>query len=649
MKPNKRQFNVLDVNLHDKSYFYYPLPAEFYLKYLGGAGINAKILFDELNKNVEPLSPDNLLIIGAGPLVGTNFPCSGRFTITTKSPITHIYADSNAGGFFGARMCQLGINHIIFRGKLKDFSYIYIGQDKVVHFVDAECLRGKNVIETNDILRERHAPCETLRIGPAGENLVLYSNIASGTTRLSYHGRTGVGAVMGSKNIKAIVLETGGLKQIDPENDTFSQLVKQYKDTIKNSNGCQYRSTTGTLNIMTAFNTMEDNWERNYQEFVPEEKGKSLEPENFLANYYTGKKSGCWNCLMPCSLQWQIKDGKYKGLKGEKIEFGHTYPLGVNLGIFDFDRVLYLSDLANKLGLDSMELGFTLGFLSEAMQRGLLTKKDVGFKVNWGDADAYTRIIELIIKQEGIGKILSQGVKAASEYFGDSFKDFAFHYKGQAYRIEKNQSWALAFTVSPRGGDHLKSMAFASFAYGTPHAMKYMFADNLEDRVYDMHDPYSKGRYVWWHENYKTIADCLGLCIFPLINLFLNGEAQIRDLVSVYNSAVNTDLTEKNFWKASERIFQIMKLFNTLLGMDRKFDQFPRRKTNDLKNGFDHDSVQINDPGMLDEYYYFRGYSRDGYPTRQRLSEVNLEEMSGILEKQNLIRDEDVYSLKGAV
>jgi aldehyde:ferredoxin oxidoreductase len=446
---------------------------------------------------------------------------------------------------------------------------------------------------------------------------------------------------MGSKNLKAIVIKTEGLKAKNIENPEFNELAELYKSTIKNSSGCKYRASTGTLNIMTAFNVCEDIWERNYQEFVPEQKAKKLEPENFLENYYTERKSGCWNCSMACSLHWEIKEGEYTGLKGEKIEFGHTFPLGVNLGCFNFDEVLYLADLSNKLGLDSMELGFSLGFLTECVQRNIVKEEDVGLKVEWGNSRVYGELIKMIADRKGIGEILSHGVRQASMAFGEESRKFAFHYKGQAYRMESNRSWELSFAVSPRGGDHLKAMPFTTFAFGTPHSMDYMLGKSQMD-FYDMQSEIGKGRYTWWHENYKTIVDCLGICIFPLINLFLNGEAQPADLLKVYNTCTGSNLSLDEFWLSAERVYQIMRLFNTFQGIDRKDDILPDRKTDDEEKCFPINSININASGMLDEYYTYRGYSSQGLPTYKRLKEVGLEEIIPRLEKADLIRNDDV-------
>ena len=633
---------VLDIDLTSQTYMVYDIPVEMQNKYLGGAGINAKILLDEVDESVEPLSPANILIFGAGPLVGTKFPCTGRFTITTKSPITNIYADSNGGGFFGYRMSQAGFHHIILRGKSEEPTYLVIEKDKPLEFLNAGEVWGKDVVETDEILNTKHGPCETARIGIGGENLVLYANIASSRTRLSYHGRTGVGAVMGSKNLKAIVVKTAGLKSNVDDSQEFLELSKQYRETIKKSSGCEYRATNGTLNIMTAYNVFEDVWERNYQQWVPEETAKKLEPEAFLEKFYSGKKTGCWNCSMACSLHWEIKDGPRQGLAGGKVEFGHTFPLGANLGCFDFDQVLHLSEEANLLGVDSMELGFSMGFITECLQRGIVTKDEVGLDVQWGDGATYIQLARMIARRDGIGDILANGVRRAAHEIGRGSEAFAFHYKGQAYRAERNTPWILGFAVSARGGDHLKAMPFTNFAFGTPHAMGYMFGKSSDPREYDMKSPVAKGRYVWWHENYKTLSDCLGICIFPLINLFLVGEAQVGDLLEVFNTACGTSLTKEEFWLSSERVYQVMKLFNTMLGISRKDDKLPERHTDDAAECFPYHEIDLDNPGMLDEYYRYRGYSKDGLPTYDRLREVELDEVISRLEQMNLIKDESV-------
>ncbi len=303
---------ILDIDLSSGKTTVRPLPFDLLENFIGGAGINARILYDEVPPSCDPLSAENLLIFGFGPLVGSDFPASTRFTITSKSPLTGIYTDSNAGGGFGGAARKKGYDHIIIRGKSDRPVYLLLGEEGDVKIVDARDFWGLDIFQTDDKLRKVHGRCETLRIGPAGENLVKFATIVSSSGRISFNGRGGLGCVMGAKNLKAIVVpeddrEPGGHCTLPLANaGALSEMSVRYRKLMRESERCKVRSKCGTMDIMAAYSAFNDLWEKNYQDHLDSSAVEDLLPPLLLKKYIFIRQN---------KLQWKRWTGLCNGCK----------------------------------------------------------------------------------------------------------------------------------------------------------------------------------------------------------------------------------------------------------------------------------------------------------------------------------------------
>ena len=635
------QGKILIIDLSSKKYEKKILDKNLAQTYIGSIGINAKLLFDHIDPHADPLSPDNALIFGVGPLVGSGLPASSRMAVTTKSPITGIYTDSNAGGSFGINMKKTGYDHIVIKGKSADKVYLYITENEI-QILSADDFWGLDTFAADSRLKSIHGKdCETARIGRAGENLVLFANIVTSTRRIGVFGRTGVGAVMGSKNLKAIVVKGSKVTSIkEPLN--VSGIKSYLLDKIKNSIACQDRKKNGTLNVMTGLIACDELWKHNHREKAEEAEGFNLDPSTFLADYYTGK-NGCDHCPLACSLKWSVKEGKFKGESGGKIEFGHTFPLGVNIGIFQFPDVLHLANLTNKYGIDSVETGYVLSMITECFEKGIIADELLSsIELKWGNAAAYEKLLECIAERKGIGDILAFGTKKAAKKLGEKAEQYALNVKGLGYGLESSQGWSLGILTSTRGGDHSKAFPISLFGFGIPFMMDYVLREKSDNPdTYDMNAPDNKGRYIWWHENYKALIDSLGLCLFPYLMLVMGGDCLEEDLNVMYKAVTGIEMEDADFKLTAERICQMQKIFNYMLGLDRKDDEFQKRpldkKWQDLSP---YTQIESSHEGMLDEYYQYRGCSSDGIPLEKTLKKVGLENFIDSLKiKKNITKN----------
>jgi len=651
-KKKEYEGRLLDIDLSSGKTVVRPLGSDLFKNFIGGSGINARLLYDEVPVSCDPLSPENVLIFGFGPLLGSGFPASTRFTITSKSPLTGIYTDSNAGGSFGVAARRKGYDHIIIRGQSDRPVYLILEGEGNVRIMDAGNLRGLDTFETDEMLHRMHGECETLRIGPAGENLVKFASIVSSSGRISFNGRGGLGCVMGVKKLKAIVI-TSDKKEQNSDSSVpladagyIKEISTRYRKLMLESERCKVRSKCGTMDIMAAYSAFDDLWEKNYQHHLDPSDIEDLLPPSLLKKYMAGK-TGCHGCPLSCTLKFKVKEGTFSGEEGGKFEFGHAYLLGPNLGIYTFPPLLNLANYANRMGIDSMELGSTLGMFTECFEQKLVTENDCdGINLKWGDVDGYRKLTEKIAYRQGIGDTLAEGVRKASSTINPRAETFAFHIKGQGYRVDGNQAWVLSYALSTRGGDHLKGMPFTIFAPGRKEIIDRCVGSLPGEGGYDPRNPEAKGRIVWWHENFKTLIDCLGLCIFPVVGLFNEGNLPLETIARLYSGATGFTASAGEMFRSAERVYQLEKAFNVKLGITRKDDCFVKREA-DGEEGKDlpFQKIDLDHPGMLEEYYKYRGYSGEGLPTLTRLKEVGLNQVAQELQAMSLTGEDSVLPL----
>ena len=624
---------ILQVDLSNEKIWEEDLSAELRSTYTGGAGINARLFYDlvRTNPELDPLSPENPLIFGCGPLVGTTFPCATRFTVTAKSPLTRIFGDSNAGGYFGVRMKQAGYDHIVIRGKADKPVALLIEEGMLPRIVDASSLWGLDTYSTDDRIQEEYGACETARIGPAGENMVRYANIFSGRKRVSANGRAGMGCVMGSKNLKALIVRAEGTVPVADEKN-FAALVKRYREIWGKGPSTFVQKEYGTLMLIAQIGL--ETATRNEQGRITPEELERYDLDDFLENYKDGK-TACYRCPVGCSQKWKVTQGPYKGEQGDKIEFGHYAHLGPALGVFDFPSLFHLADLSNKLGIDCCQFGWNLSLAMECFQRGIVGTEDTdGMQLTWGDTAAIAQMMGKVAHREGFGNLLAESIPEIIQKIGPQAEPYGFHTKGMSFPYNRHSVMAmnLASSVAARGGDHMKGHPFSALT-GAKDMLARIFGDDIPDEIADNTSPVAKGRAVWWHENYKLLMDSLGLCFVPVAGTTIFGDPLIlfEEMGEMYQAA--TGVNPEHLFLSAERAYQIEKGYNALLGITRK---------DDMRKGTTRgEEDPISHPGMLDEYYWYRGCSKDGIPTRKRLSEIGLADVVKDLEARGKISEEE--------
>jgi len=630
---------ILQVDLSNSKIWDEELSDDLINNYIGGAGINARLFYDMMrdNPHLDALSPGNPLIFGFGPIVGTSFPCAARFTVTSKSPLTGIFGDSNAGGVLPARVKQAGYDHIVIRGKSDKPVALLIEKGKKPELVDAREMWGLDIYATDELIHEKYdGSCETARIGPSGENMVRYASILSGTKRIGSNGRAGLGCVMGSKNLKAIIVKASGTVPV-ADKKKLNELAKRYLEIWGKGPGTAAYREYGSLMLISQLSG--ETRVRNSQEKISPEQLECYDIDEFVKTYKDGQAS-CYRCPVACSQNWKVTEGPYKGEKGNKVEFGHYNHLGPLLGIFDFPSLFHLADLTNRMGMDCIQFGWNLAMATECFQRGILSSEETGgIEFKWGDVQFVYDMIMKVAKREGFGNILAESMPAIIAKLNPDAKPYCGHTKGMtfSYSCTSALPMTLASSVGTRGADHLKGHPFSGII-GLRDMLERIFGKDIPDEITDHASPVANGRVVWWHENYKMLMDCLGLCFIPVVGIDVFGDPLMlfEEMGEVYQAVTGRD-TETLF-ESTERAYQIEKSYNALLGIDRKDDV--RYGTRRGEEG------PINHPGMLDEYYKYRGCSSEGLPTRKRLQEIGLSDVMEDLSKKGKIAETECPTIE---
>lgn len=573
-------------------------------QFIGAKGLGAKLLFDNLPTGTDPLTPENILMFTTGPLTGTMAQTSGRGTVVTKSPQTGLYLDSHFGGIFAAEMKRAGWDFIIVKGRADTPQYINIVDDSV-EFKDGAQLWGKECLETHDWLQKTEGRVKTAVIGPAGENLVKFSAITFDGHR--HAGRGGSGAVMGSKNLKAIALS--GTKKVplhDP--DRFRLRAKEVLKKIQEHSFIPIRRKYGTPYWVKPVNDWGFIPTRNYQEGFFEQ-GENINAETMQKRIVDGS-GACYNCVIACWNKSSVKSGPYKGVSLVGPEYETIALMGSNLGVGKIEDVAFLNERCNELGMDTISLGGVLGFAVESYKKGVLTADDLdGVTLNWGKTDAFAEVIENIAYRRGkVGNLLAEGVKKAAETLKKQSENYAVHVKGleiPGYDPRGSFGMGLAYATSDRGACHQRAWTVTT---------------EVNNPEYDRFSFVKKAELVKKIQDERAAFFSLVLCDFAPISE--------KDCVGMWNLATGFDHTVESYLQAGERIWNLIRLFNLREGLDPADDQLPTRLFRDpftkgpakgkllSRNGFQR---------SLQEYYVLRGWDENGIPTKKKLKELGLE------------------------
>lgn len=595
-------------------------------KYIGAIGINAMLLMESNAHLYDSLSDKNVLIFGVSPIVGTGMMAGNRCVVTTKSPITEMYGESNIGGNFPVRMRMKGISNLVIQGKASSPIYILCESNGNIKICDAEDLWGLPTDEVTDILMQRHgAKSEVACIGQAGEKLVRYASVIMAKKHAA--GRMGTGCVMGSKNVKAIVMEPAPNKIQYHDKEAFDKVKQSWVDGSRRSAISHMGGRYGTLFLLEANNRSHGLPVRNFQTGHDKE-AENLYPVVFLQEYKT-KKEACYACPIGCSKRYEVKEGKYKGLSGSRIEFGAA-SIGPMTGVFDWPGVLHMKLLCDKYGIDTIEAGAVIALAMEGCERGILKKSQLFQReIGFGSVEDAEFIMDIIVNRKGIGDVLAEGVYRASKELGLEKYGYCINRSSTGLQSNGRLVRSLGYITSTRGGDHLKSFAF-TMQNGGYYIARHIFG--LKNVKKELDKPINIGRILWWHENYKVIVDAIGVCLFAIQGLPSLGIGMFDDYAEILRSMYGIDMTPEEVFDAAERIYQLANVFNVACGLSIDDYVWPERPQDpDIDEEFLSGTILTKEdrdaPGMLPEYFKFRGLTSTGRPTRERLSELGILEL----------------------
>ena len=591
-------YSYLDINLTTGKIHEKKLDLELAEKYIGGKGLGAKLLYDNLKPEIDPLSEENIILFMTGPLTGTSVVTSGRWCIVTKSPHTGIYLDSQIGGKFGHRLKKAGYDYVLVRGKAEEPVYINISSENS-EILSAEGIWGKGTFETERMLKEKYPKSEVASIGPAGENLVTYANIMTDNSHMA--GRGGAGAVMGSKNLKAVV--AGGTLKIDPVHENFKDLTRAFRSKVQNDPGVQNRHRIGTMMWVNMSNQGGFLPTRNYQSGVFE-SAEDISGEKMLEeNTYAHK--ACYGCLIACGKANKFSSGKYAGLDVEGPEYETTALLGSNCGLTDLGAVAKASQLCDDLGIDTITSGATISFAMECVEKKIL-KQDSVEDLVFGNDDAVLQMLHLIAYREGIGELFAQGSKKAAEKLGNNSLDFAIQVKGlELAGVEPRGSFgmALAYSTADRGACHQRCWTPSAELRGD---LKRFSMEGVPKFVKESQD---------------ERAACFSLVVCD----FLPFDTQ--EMMNMLNAATGFSYTPEDYIKTGERIWNLTRMFNVREGINAYDDVLPKRFSKEvMPEGPAKGQIvteEVLEKAKID-YYNLRGWDSEGIPTKEKLSELAL-------------------------
>ncbi|HKZ69021.1 MAG TPA: aldehyde ferredoxin oxidoreductase family protein, partial [Anaerolineales bacterium] len=536
---------ILRINLTDKKVSREPLDLNLCETYVGGRGLTSYLLYREMDPAVDPLGPDNRLMFGTGPLTGTGAVAASRYVVVCKAPLTGTIACSNSGGFFGPELKFAGYDILILEGKSDKPVYLWI-EDEKVEIRSAEKLMGLTPEETDTAVRAATSPLAKVAcIGPAGEKLSLLAGVVNDRQRLA--ARSGVGAVMGSKNLKAIAVRgTGGVKLADPEAFWFASLEvlkKVMNDPVSFGSFRAY----GTANLVNLINEMGAYPTRNFQEEVFADAAATS--GEAIAEEILVKNRACFACPIACTRVSEVKEGPYKG-RGEGPEYETTWSFGALCGVSNLEAIAKANFLCRDYGIDSMSAGSTVACAMELYEKGYAPERDIGFPLRFGDHEAMIRATIMMGECEaGFGALMAAGSHRLAEHYGHPELFMGVKkLEMAAYSPRVFQGMALHYATSNRGACHVRGNTVAAELYGIP---KYVPPDTLEGKEELVRRPF---------QNSTAFVDSTGICLFTKFAI------THREIVSMMAPATGIDFTFDKSITQGDRIWNMERLFNLRAG-----------------------------------------------------------------------------------
>ncbi|NQU15187.1 MAG: aldehyde ferredoxin oxidoreductase family protein [Desulfobacteraceae bacterium] len=601
---------MLRINLTDRSIETIDTDMEMARNYLGGSGFCTALLAD-LDWGVDPLSPGNRMVFATGPLTGAPATFCSRYVVAAKSPLTGIWGEAHASGFWGPELKFAGWDAVILDGAADSPVYLSI-EDGEVEIRDAGDLWGRDILETEELLRERHQAkkLRVLTIGPAGEKLSFMASIANDHRAAA---RTGLGAVMGSKNLKAITVR-GTLGYNMADGDGFKQLMKRLNETVMKAPARDALHNFGTDGGMMAFHDFGDVPIKNWSKGEWSEGAQKVSGAAMSETILTGKSS-CRSCLVGCGRVVEVKEGPY-AMSGAGPEYETAAAFGPMLLNDNLEAVAKANDICNRSGMDTISTGATIAFAMECYEKGLLSKSDTdGLDLTWGNHEAIVELTRKIGEREGFGAVLADGSKKASEKIGGGSEKFCIVVKGLELPMHDPRafmSWAVNYATVPRGGCHMYAPTFWL-------ERGLLFADLGYDKQPDRFATEGKGVWTKIFHDYCEILESLVICKFSLY-------ANLRgpDFSDMIRLATGWDVSLDELLLIGERIINAKRLILNGLGITRKDDTLPERILNMPHSEGGAEGHTPDLAPMLDEYYRARGWDENGVPTPEKLESLGL-------------------------
>ena len=608
-----RAFRLLEVDLTRGETRTRALPQEWQAQYIGARGLGTRLLWALKAWAAEPLSPDNPLLFITGPLTGTRAPTGGRHAVLARAPLTGTIACSNAGGHFGAALRHAGHDAVLFLGGARKPVYLFIDNDRA-RLLPADELWGESFWETEEILKQRHGhDVRVAGIGLAGERRVLFAAVMNDRDRAA--GRSGVGAVMGAKNLKAIVVRgTRGVELARPE--AFEALAADLNAQVPDMSGMRGLAVDGTQGMMrvtcsfgalpteNARHTSFAGCERISAEAMRRAPGPGRRP-NLI-----GRK-GCFACPIGCGRiariqpdHFTLKHGAQYAAPGGGLEYEAAYALGAMVGVDDLDACTFAFMVCNEQGMDPISFGVTLACAMELFERGIISERDTGLPLRFGDARALAEMVLATARRHGFGDVLAEGAARLAARFGAP--ELAMQVKGQefpGYDPRAMQGMGLAYATSPRGACHLRA---------SPYRSDFSTAD-----------PSVKPKVVKKTQDSKAAIDSLGICSF------ITPQVDLQTLARLAAAATGHEWSQARLLQAGERIFNLERLFNLRAGFSGRDDTLPPRMLREPADMGVHAGEVCHLDEMLPAYYRLREWTADGVPTAALLKRLGLAELAG--------------------
>jgi len=602
---------ILRVDLTSGACSAIPMEPSVAKDYIGGRGLGIYLLNQEVDPACDALSAGNILVMAAGPLTGTGAPTGSRYMVMTKSPLTGAITCSNAGGTFPTELKRTGTDAVVFTGRSESPVYLFLDRDHA-ELRPASHLWGKTTHETTDaLLAETDANARVACIGPAGEKQVLFAAVINDRHRAA--GRSGVGAVMGSKNLKAVVVKgKGRIPLADP--DRFKAFNKQILDTFKEGTretplGLTVNGTAGVVVATQNYGVLPTkNWQQGTFDGWEKIHGEEL-TRRFLI-----KNSACYGCPIGCGRKTKVDVPGFEG-EGEGPEYETIYAMGANCMVDDLAAITKANYICNELGMDTITMGATVACAMELADRGALTEAQMGRSLHWGDAEALVELTRMTGNREGFGNLLAEGSHRLAERFGHP--ELAMVSKKQefpGYEPRGAQAMGLAYATSPIGGSHMRGDPAYFELFGVPEAM-------------DPHQWEGKAKVTIAYQDLSAIIDAAGLCIFFAVRHLAAKDLGVAPvgILEYLNAATGAGYTLEELMQAGERIIHAERLFLTRAGFSRKDDSLPKRLTEEPAPTGPAKGLVCHLDKMLDEYYQLRGWTEDGTPAKEVLGRLGLE------------------------